>query len=58
MEIKEELGISRGSFANILHLLRSKKIIHNGEINPMFIPDIDAKTKNFKIIFNFNIING
>tara|TARA_R110000822_G_scaffold302649_1_gene426918 strand:- start:9760 stop:10143 length:384 start_codon:yes stop_codon:yes gene_type:complete len=58
MLVKEELGIKDAGFQNIMHQLRSKNIIKDNKIVPTYIPSIEDKAKNFKIIFNFNIING
>lgn len=53
--IQEELGIQLGSLENLLSRLRKKNIIVNNKITPYYIPDIDKKTKVFKLIFNFII---
>jgi len=51
-------GLSDNSLQNILSSLRKKKIIIDGEISKIFIPEMDLKTKNFKVIFNFNIVDN
>lgn len=51
-------GLSDNALQNILTILRKKKVIVDGEISKMFIPEMDLKTKNFKVIFNFNIIDN
>ena len=51
-------GLSDNSLQNILSSLRKKKIIVDGEISKIFIPELDLKTKNFKVIFNFNIVDN
>jgi hypothetical protein len=58
MKIKDELEMSDNSFQNILTNLRKKGIIVNGEISNMFIPELDLNSKNFKVIFNFNIVDN
>lgn len=58
MKIKEELNMNDNSFQNILTKLRKKYIIIDGEISSIYIPDLDLNTKNFKVIFNFNIVNN
>ncbi len=56
--IKEELSIKDQVFQNILSKLRKDNIIVNNKISNFFIPELEDKTNNFKIIFNFNIIDG
>lgn len=58
MKIKEELEMSDNVFQNILTILRKKKVIVEGEISKVFIPELDLSTKNFKVIFNFNIVDN
>lgn len=58
MKIKEELNMNDNSFQNILTNLRKKKVIIDGEISSLFIPDLDLNSKNFKVIFNFNIVDN
>lgn len=58
MKIKEELEMSDNVFQNILTILRKKKVIVEGEISKVFIPELDLSTKNFKVVFNFNIIDN
>ena len=58
MKIKEELEMNDNSFQNILTKLRKKHIIVDGEITPQYIPELDLNAKNFKIIFNFNIVDN
>jgi len=58
MKIKEELEMNDNSFQNILTTLRKKKIIVDGEISSLYIPELDLDAKNFKVIFNFNIVDN
>lgn len=58
MKIKEELEMSDNVFQNILTILRKKKVIIDGEISKVFIPELDLSTKNFKVVFNFNIVDN
>jgi hypothetical protein len=55
--ISEELGIQLAALENLLSQLRKRKVIVNNVITPYFIPQIDKKSKTFKLIFNFNIIH-
>lgn len=61
-KIKEDAvfknGLSDNALQNILTILRKKKVIVDGEISKMFIPEMDLRTKNFKVIFNFNIVDN
>ena len=62
LKIKEDEvfknGLSDGALQNILTALRKRKIIVDGEIAKVFIPELDLSAKNFKIVFNFNIIDN
>lgn len=62
LKIKEDpifkKGLSDNSLQNILTFLRKSKIICDGEISQLYIPDLSEKSKNFKVIFNFNIIDN
>lgn len=55
--IKEELKIKDAVLQNILTIFRKNNIIKNGKIAQTFIPVLEQGSKNFKIIFNFNIIH-
>lgn len=57
IEIEEELNIKGQSLRNVLTALRKKGIIQDGRISKMYIPEIEDKSDNFKIVFNFNIVN-
>jgi len=56
-EIKEELNITDQVLQNTLTQFRKKKIIIDNVITPSFIPELKKEDKQFKIIFNFNLIN-
>lgn len=53
--IAEELNIQIGALENYYTKLRKKKVITNNTITKYYIPSLNKKSKNFKIIFNFNI---
>lgn len=55
--IKEELGIKDQGIQNVLTTLRKKNIINDNKIVKTYIPEIEANSNNFKIIFNFNVIH-
>jgi hypothetical protein len=57
-QIKDELNIKDAVFQNIMHTFRKQGIILNNKISPNYIPSIQKDAKNFKLIFNFNIIHG
>lgn len=58
MKIKEELDMNDNSFQNMMTQLRKKNVIINGEISSRFILELDLNTKNFKVIYNFNIVDN
>lgn len=53
LKIKEELEIEDYTLQNILSSLRKKGAIKDNKIQDYYIPDIDTKTENFMLIFNF-----
>lgn len=55
-KIQEDLGIKEYSFNNILSSLRRKKLIIKNTINNKVIPKVDDDFKNFKLIYNIEII--
>jgi hypothetical protein len=57
-DLFKEKGMSSNVLHNIITGLRKKKIIVDGKISPMFIPDLTHDCKSFKIIFNFNIVDN
>ena len=57
-EIFGEGGLSTSALANVLTHLRKKKVIIDKEISPLYIPEISKDCTNFKVIFNFNIVDN
>tara|TARA_R110002124_G_scaffold281430_1_gene455727 strand:- start:87681 stop:88061 length:381 start_codon:yes stop_codon:yes gene_type:complete len=57
MKVKKELDMKDGVLNNNLTLFRKKKILNYNMITPMYIPELEKDSDNFKVIFNFNIIN-
>jgi len=55
--IEEELGVSNQAVQNFLTYCRRVGIISKGKVTSAYIPPITKGSKNFKIIFNFNIIH-
>lgn len=55
--IKKELGIKDPNLQNVLTTLRKKGVVIDNEIVSTYIPNIEKDSKNFKIIFNFNIVD-
>jgi len=51
-------GLTTNALNNIFTVLRKNKIIVDGEISKIFVPTLDVKSKNFKVIFNFNIVDN
>lgn len=58
LKIREDLEMQDSVFQNTLTKLRKKNIIQNNEINPYFIPDLSLDSKNFRVVFNFNIVEN
>ena len=57
-DLFKEKGMSSNVLHNIITGLRKKKIIVDGKISPMFIPDLTHDCKSFKVTFNFNIVDN
>lgn len=57
-DLFKEKGMSSNVLHNIITGLRKKKIIVDGRISPMFIPDLTHDCKSFKVTFNFNIVDN
>lgn len=57
MSIKEELDIKDPSLQNAMTSFRKKGIIVDNRLSKLFIPQIEKDSKNFKLIYNFNIID-
>lgn len=62
LKIKEDEifknGLSDNALQNILTHLRKRNIIVDGKISPIYVPELNLKAKNFKVIFNFNIVDN
>lgn len=57
-DIRKELKIKDPSFQNTLSSMRKKGVIQNNKIVKTYIPELEKNAKNFKIIFNFDILDG
>lgn len=55
-KIKDELGLADYSFNNIISSLRKKKMLLGNSINKKIIPNLDKQATNFKLLYNFEII--
>ena len=53
----EEMNIQSAALENLLSKLRKRNIVVNNQITLNFIPNIDKKTKEFKLTFNFKLIH-
>lgn len=51
-------GMNIGTLNNVLTMLRNKKVIIDNEVIKLYIPELELKSKTFKIIFNFNIVDN
>lgn len=56
-EIREELNIPPNYFTVIMKHLRDKKAIVGDKINPKFVPRLDDKAEDYKLIVQFSF-NG
>ncbi len=48
-------GVKDYSLQNVLSRLRTKGVIKDNKIIKSYIPNIDASTRKYKIIFDFNV---
>ncbi len=51
-------GLTVSALNNILTVLRKKGVIIDNQISKVYIPELDMKSKSFKMVFNFNIIDN
>ena len=51
-------GMTINTLNNIFTMLRNKKAIIDNKISNVYIPELDINSKNFKMIFNFNIVDN
>ena len=58
LKIRRELKISDQAIQNNLTILRKKNIIIDNKIVKTYIPELSNDSDNFKVIFNFNIVDG
>jgi len=56
-KIKKELDIKDSSLQNVLTSFRKNGIIKNNQIVSTYIPKLEQGSNNFKVVFNFNIID-
>ena len=57
LKIRKELGISDQVLQNNLTWFRKNDVVVDNTITPVLIPELEQTSKNFKIIFNFNIVD-
>lgn len=57
-KIKRELNIKDASLQNVLTSLRKKGIVKDNQIVSTYIPKLEQGNNNFRVIFNFTIIDG
>jgi predicted transcriptional regulator len=57
VNIRTELDIKDQTLQNVLTRLRKKNVIKDNKILSTYIPNMEKDSTNFKIIFNFNVIN-
>jgi hypothetical protein len=57
-KIRTELDMGKQIFANYLTQLRNAGIIVNNTIDPKYNPSIIEGTRDYELVFKFNIKNG
>lgn len=57
-KIKKELELGDAGLQNVLTRLRKRGIIINNQVVNTYIPKLEKNNTNFRVIFNFNIIDG
>lgn len=57
MKICDEMEIKPVSLENLLSKIRNKGVIVDNQIIERFVPELNDNTKQFQLIYNFNIIN-
>jgi len=57
-KIKAELKMRDAGFQNVLTALRKQGVIIDNKIVSTYVPVIQDKGKSFRILFNFNIVDG
>lgn len=55
LKIRDDLGIKDHTLQNLLSSLRKKGVIIGKTIAPYYVPQIVEGTKNFQLIYNFDI---
>ena len=54
-KVREECNITLPHFQVIMGKLRKNKVIVDGKINPIFIPNIDEETGTFQLLLLFEL---
>lgn len=57
VKIYSELEIKPTALENLFSQLRNKNVIKDNEILSRYIPELSNNSKQFQIVYNFNIIN-
>ena len=53
-----EKGLTPSALANAMTHFRRKNVIIDKEISSLYIPDVSNDCTNFKVIFDFNIVDN
>ena len=56
--IRDELNMKGQGLQNVLTQLRKKNVIVDNQILSSYIPNMEIGSKSFKVIFNFNVVDG
>jgi len=53
-----EKGMTTNTLNNIFTILRKKGVIVDNQVASVYIPELEINSKNFKVLFNFNIVDN
>jgi hypothetical protein len=53
-----EKGMTTNTLNNIFTILRKKGVIIDNQVASVYIPELEINSKNFKVLFNFNIVDN
>lgn len=56
-EIKEVMNIKDQSLQNLFTVMRGKNIIKDNKVIDRYIPNVEKDAKEFRLIFNFKILD-
>lgn len=57
-KFKTRLNMDKAKFNNILSALRKQGVMKGNSLNKSIVPNVDTSTKQYKLVFEFNITDG